>query len=142
MTDILDSVKTLLDANWNAANTGTRTPDVDQSFNKARHDIGFEDKDLILLKEMDDLPKDVAAGGGMKRRVNVVIADVYTMKSRAQAVLVWKEIERVVTTNETAPFSGWDIGDVTDIKDRSDTSIKLWRFTLEIRFEAFTEAIS
>ena len=142
MTDILESVESLLTTNWTAANTGSRTPIIDQSFNKGRHDIGFQDKDLILLRELEDIAKDAAAGGGMKDRVNVVIADVYTMKTRAQAVLVWKEIERIVTNNETAPFSGWDIADVTQITDRSDRSIKLWRFTLEIRFEAFTEAIS
>lgn len=142
MADILTSVKTLLTNEWDDLNTNSRTPTIDLVFNFKRADMGFQDKDLVLLYEESDIPRDSGAGGSNKRRVNVIVADVRTMKTRAQAVAIWGEIQRIIVANEVSPFTGWDIADLTDITDLSDRSTNLWRFTLKLRFESFIEVFT
>ena len=142
MADILESVSDLLTNNWTASNTGNRTPEIKPVFEAKRSDLGFSDKDIIVLYEESNIPQDIAIGGSNKRRVNIVVVDIRTMKTRAQAVLIWKEVERIIVANEkNDPFGDAtaDILDITDIKDLSDKTNKLWRFVLKLRIEKFIE---
>lgn len=139
-TDILSDLKTLLDASWTAGNTGNRTPIVTIIYNLKRADFEISgSKDHIFIYSNTSDLKDNAAGGGSKERTRNITADVRTMFTRDQVILLVNEVERIIQANEVDPFSdgAYDIADVTDENDLSDKFVKLFRIVLKLKFEDF-----
>jgi len=143
MSDLLTELQTLLNDLWDSSNTGNRTPTVSIGGEVKRLDLSSTDH--IILSEAGHTASDAASGGSIKRKVNTVLIDFRTVASRAQAILIRDEIERIIVASEINPFSGspfYDIVDITDLRDYTDTdgTVSYWRFVLTARFERFAEA--
>lgn len=139
-TDILSDLKTLLDDNWTAANTGNRTPTVTIIYNIKKEDFELSgNKDHIFIYSNTSELKDNASGGGSKERIRNITADVRTMFTRDQVILLVNEVERIIQANEVDPFSdgAYDIANVTDEDDKSDKFVKLFIVILKLKFEDF-----
>lgn len=139
-TDILSDLKTLLDNDWTAGNTGGRTPTVTKIYEVKRADFEMAgSKDHIFIYSNTSELKDNAAGGGSKEIIRNVTVDVRTMLTRDQVLLLVTEVERIIQANEVDPFSdgAYDIADVTDENDLSDKFVKLFRIVLKLKFEDF-----
>lgn len=135
---ILQKIKTLLNNNWASANTGNRTPEINEIFNVKRIDISQSGNDLILIDELTRVVQDNGSGATSKRISTVITIDTRTY-SRDQLILIRNEIERILNTNQVDPFGDqtYSVSDITDEKDLSDTMIKLFRYQINIKFEQF-----
>ena len=134
MTDILTSVKSVLDDNWQPASTGNRTPTVSPIFDNKRLDFRISgSKDHILLYEITRVPEDNAAGVSTKRITWVIAVDIRTMLTRVQADLIRVEVRRILNSKQLDPFGDqtFDISDITDDQDLSDKSVGIWRFQIK-----------
>ena len=144
MTDILNSVKSVLDDNWVSGNTGNRTPTVSPIFDNKRLDFRISgSKDHILLYEITRVPEDNASGASTKRITWVIAVDIRTMLSRVQADLMRVEVRRILNSKQIDPFGDqtFDISDITDDQDLSDKSINLWRFQIKWELKQLNTAI-
>jgi len=144
MTDVLLSVKTLLDNNWTSGNTASRTPTVQSIFDVKRVDFRISgSKDHIFLWEITRVPEDNAAGAASKKVTWVIAIDIRTMLSRAQADLVRVEVRRILNANQIDPFGDatFDISDITDDQDLSDRLVGIWRFQVKWEIKQLNLAI-
>ena len=141
MSDVLTSVKTLLDANWNSSNTGGRTPAVQNIYDVKRVDVGG--KDSILLIEQNELPSDNASGGTSKQKTSIVKLDIRTVENRDQAVLMKEEVERILDNAQIDVFGDqvYDLSDITNIKDLSDRTSGLFRFVVDWTLQQLNVAV-
>lgn len=134
MVDILNSIKSVLDDNWQSPSTGNRTPTVQPIFGVKRLDFRIsKSKDHILLYEITRVPEDNASGASSKRVTWVIAVDIRTMLNRVQADLIRVEVRRILNSKQVDPFGDqtFDISDITDDQDLSDKSVGLWRFQIK-----------
>lgn len=144
MTDVLLSIKNLLDGAWISANTANRTPTVQSIFDVKRLDFRISaSEDHILLYEITRVPEDNAAGATSKRITWVIAIDVRTMLTRVQADLMRVEVRRILNANQIDPFSDntFDITDITDDQDLSDKSVGYWRIQIKWELKQLNQAI-
>lgn len=141
MSDVLSAVKTLLDDEWDSSNTGSRTPSVQNVFDVKRIDFAMNGStDHILIYQDPTTQSDAGSGGGAKRVLDVVKIDIRTMLTRAHAVLIKEEVDRIILANETNPFSSspfYEVADITEITDLSDKNVKLFRFVMKLELQNF-----
>ncbi len=133
--DILVDVKALIDDNWNNANTNSRTPTVADINEVKRVKLGFQD--WIFIWELLRTPEDNAAGGASKKTITTVMIDIRTQKSRAQVVAMRKEVRRILNGAQVDVFNDtiYDISDVTEDTDMSNTMTNFWRIQIKFRLE-------
>lgn len=126
MADILLSVVTLITDGWVAGNTASRTPIVDEIFDRKRIDL--RNNDHVLVYEISDNEVDNASGGGSKDRVVVVAVRIETGLTRVQQALMQTEIKRILRLNEKDPFSdgAFSIANIIDDQDASDKFRKIY----------------
>lgn len=139
--DILVDVKALLNDNWNAANTNTRIPTVnDISEVKA---VNLGPTDHILIWELLRVPSDNASGAASKKTITTIVIDIRTAKSRAHFVAMRKEVRRILNGAQVDVFSDgvYDISDIVEDEDKSHSMVKFWRADIKWRLEQFNIAI-
>lgn len=144
ISDLLTSLKDLLSNEWNSSLTGDRTPIIDLTENYKRADLGFQDKDLILLQQESRFMEDIGAGGSNKQSIEKVVINVFSFLSRNQMFLILKEIERIIVANEKNDPYGDDSIDIQDLQDiREETEIvrgrKYWRWITKLESKKFIE---
>jgi len=135
MVDIIQNVQTLLSDNWSPGNTGSRTPLFTINSESKRKDLGFLNKDLIVLWEQDEFNEDLAVGGGNKQITSNIIIDIRTVLTRDQAILLYEEVRRIVIAKEkNDPFgdASFDILDLTE-KRETESYSNFWRYTCKLR---------
>ena len=139
--DILIDVKSLIDDNWNNANTASRTPTVIDIAEVKRSDISTGD--FIFIWEQDNLPEDNASGGSSKKTRTIIRLDIRTSLSRAQFVLMRKELRRLLNNAQIDVFSDavYDISDIIEDKDLSHRMVLLWRAEIKWRLEQLNLAV-
>jgi hypothetical protein len=132
--DIIAKIVTLLQTEWIPGNTGDSTPLI-ANINEYKRISG----DTIMLYNISDVPKDNSSGASSKEETEVVALDCRSFKNYAQMILIRDEIKRISRANQVDPFSDqtYDIQDITDIQDKSGTTVGLFRFKILIKFERF-----
>lgn len=137
MTDVLNTIKDLLSNNWNIDNTDDIKPNVDVIFNYKRISLR-NNEDWILLYQAIGYSQDANGIGSTTKQIkDSITLDLRSMYSRAHTIKVKEEIIRILDTNITNPATNYDVLKVTDVKDLSDKTIKLWRFIIEIEMEGY-----
>lgn len=139
-TDILTDLKTLLDTDWTAGNTGSRTPTITKIYELKTVDFAIAgSKDHIFIYTNNASLEDNASGGSSKERVQFLTIDLRTMFSRDQVILIANEVERIIKANGADPFGdqSYDIGNITDETDYSDKFVKLFRIVLKAEFTSY-----
>lgn len=133
--DLLIDVKALLVSNWESDNTGTRTPTITDINEVKRVSLGASD--FIFIWELIRIPEDNASGGVSKKTITTVIIDIRTALSRAQFVLMRKEVRRILNGAQVDVFNDgvYDISDITEDTDMSNTMVNFWRAQLKFRLE-------
>lgn len=135
--DILEDVASLISSNWDPSETGDRTPTVIDIAEVKRVDL--RTGDYIFIWELIRLPEDNASGGTSKQTKTTIMLDIRTAKSRAQFVLMRKELRSVLNNAQIDVFSDleYDISDITEDTDMSHLMVNLWRAQLKWRLEQF-----
>ncbi len=138
--DILVDVKTLLDT-WNAANTNSRSPTVEDISEVKRVSLGAADH--IFIWELLRVPSDNASGGSSKKTITTIVIDIRTSFSRAHFVAMRKEVRRILNGAQIDVFSDgvYDISDIVEDEDKSHSMVKFWRADIKWRLEQFNVAI-
>ncbi len=133
--DILVDVKALLVDNWNAANTNSRTPTVNDISEVKRVDLGAADH--IFIWELIYVPSDNASGGASKKTITTMIIDIRTAISRVQFVAMRKEVRRILNNAQVDVFADgvYDISDITMDEDKSHSMVKFWRANIKWRLD-------
>ena len=139
--DILIDVKALLVDNWNSANTGSRTPTV-TDINEVKR-VSLSAGDFVFIWELIRNPEDNASGGASKKTVTTIIIDVRTAFTRAQFVLMRKEVRRILNSAQIDVFNDgvYDISDITEDQDMSNTMVNFWRAQVKFRLEQLNLSI-
>ena len=144
ISDLLGNIKTLFTDNFNPSNTASRTPVIDLVENYKRVDLGFQDKDFILLQKESHFKEDIAIGGGNKQSTEKVVINIISYLTRNQMFLILKEIERIIVANEkNDPYgdTSIDIQDLIDIQEKTETDRgrKYWRWIAKLEAKKFIE---
>lgn len=139
--DILIDVKSLIDGAWISSNTADKTPTIIDISEVKRVDL--RTGDFIFIWELIRLPEDNASGGASKQTKTTIILDIRTALSRAQFVLMRKELRRVLNNAQIDVFSDleYDISDITEDTDMSHLMVGLWRAQIKWRLEQFNLAV-
>ena len=138
--DSLDTINTLLEADWNNDNTDSITPTIGKVFDFKRIDLRFgESKDYILnyhYAPYSSVPSGI--GVAKKRTTDSISIDIRTMISRSHGIKVRDEVERILDANILNPSSEYQLlnPDKT-CTDLSDKSIGLWRFVWDVQLKNF-----
>ncbi len=140
---LLSDVKTLLEDNWNDANTNNRTPQISNIFDVKRVDLGANLKDFIFLRELTRMQEDNGSGALNKRITTIVVIDIRTMYSYDHLILMRNEVERILNNAQIDPFGNqeYEISDITDEKDLSDKFVKLYRYEINIKFQQLNVSV-
>ncbi len=138
--DILVDVKALLDT-WNAANTNSRAPTVEDISEVKRVSLGAVDH--IFIWELLRVPSDNASGAASKKTTTTIVIDIRTSFSRAHFVAMRKEVRRILNGAQVDVFSDgvYDISDIVEDEDKSHSMVKFWRADIKWRLEQFNVAI-
>jgi len=139
MADFVLSVQTLLNDNWNPTNTASRTPAVEIQTEIKRKDLGYTNKDLIVLYGADEFDADFAVGGSNKNIVSTVMIDIRNIVSRAQQDLLYVEVRRIIIANEKNDPFGDGEADILDLTEKrpAERHTKFWRDLCKLRVEKF-----
>lgn len=91
-------IKELIAANWNSTNTGGRTPNFNEYWQKKRVP-GYANTDIVYCynRRSDEFP--TATGNVARRVVNRVSVDVRTNLTDDQVNLMETEVKRIIRNN-------------------------------------------
>ena len=135
LVDVIETAKTLLSDNWIVGNTDSLLPAIGAVYEYSTYNL--VDRDLVVIYEIKRLPQKNATGSSTKKREDRVAIDIRSASTRAHAILVLAEVERILDANITSPGTGYDILDPDKgIQDLSDKSRKIFRFVVDVTFKA------
>ncbi len=139
--DLLIDVANLITTNWVKASTDNRTPTISDIAEVKRVDL--RTGDFIFIWELIRIPEDNASGGSSKETRTNIILDIRTALSRAQFVLMRKELRRILNNAQIDVFSDseYDISDIMEDTDLSSKMVNLWRAQLKWRLEQFNVSV-
>lgn len=133
----VSSAVTLLTDNWNASNTNSVTPQIDDITNQKRIS-----GDNVLVYESSNVLKANALGTSSRERRVVLTIAIYTYTSRTQLNLLKSEVERIFDANQTDPFSdgAYDINEIIDEMPHSKDKRGLWRYDIKVELVNYNES--
>jgi len=91
-------IKDLLESNWTAGNTASRTP-IFKEYKDYKRANGFDNSDYILTYNRVGNESPSAIGNVSRNVVNRVVVDLRTNLSDDQANLIEREVKRIIRTN-------------------------------------------
>lgn len=145
MTELLDSVVSLIDGAWNVLNTDNLKPDIRKIvLAPTRLDLQLQDE--ILAYSVDYLTSSSGLGASHKTTTDHISIDLRVAGSdaltqgRNHAVRVRDELERILDANLLKPFSGYDLMVTTAVHDFSDKSRGLHRWVFDVKIERLSTA--
>lgn len=134
------TVVNLLIEKWNPENVG-ETPDIKLVYDLKRVDL--IDKSTVLIYQVNTNETINSIGATTKEVVETVTIDIRTTVSRDRLIEIEKEVRRILEThfkNITDAVDTklvWDLVAPSSSIDRSDKSIKLYRYTMDVNLTAF-----
>lgn len=140
MADIVGQTVSLLSTNWTAANTGSVTPKIDESFDVKRYRYSrtaVNNGDTVFAYSGTYTQE---ADGVNKTHVNTqdpITIDVRTAVSRAHAILLRDEVKRILGANFNEPVTGQREVEIEEIQDMADKLRLFWRFIFMLRYKAY-----
>lgn len=135
------TVRNLLYTNWNSQNVG-ETPEISLIYDWKRVDLG-QDKSAILLYQVHTSEEINSLYGQTKEVRERFTIDIRTTVSRDRLISLEKEVRRILEGfgrrlyDATNPNFQWDFVQPLSSVDRSDKSIKLYRYTMDCEVVAF-----
>lgn len=140
MTDVLATLVTLLDSNWNSGNVVK--PSIAKIVDQKRVDLtktavaSGSELNVLMVNETT-IPAGI--GRTAKRKTYTVRVDIRTGVSHSHGILIKEEVERI-TDSKLLEMSGINIiGDPT-IQDLSNRSTGIYRWTLDYELHDYVIA--
>lgn len=142
MTDVLEVFRALIANNWNASNTGSRTPTV-----ALRHAVKTFDLtrgDFVFVYPTSPRQEDYSVFGHTSYDVNDFVSfDVYTGFSDAQSQLMRDEVKRIINNfHLDVTTTGYHQILRPTITDRRDFFRKVYHYVLDYPLQKFNEAVT
>lgn len=136
MIDAPTTIKTLLAAQWNAANTDGITPNIDIVLDAGAPQAMVQDS--IFTYSINYTTEPNGIGPANKSTEEPVSVDIRSRGSRVHMIKVVNEVERILDNNMINPAAGYDKLTPLRSKDLSDRSKKLGRFIFDCRLSQLT----
>ena len=136
MIDAPTTMKTLLAAQWTAANTDGITPNIDIVLDASAPYAMM--KDSIFTYSITYTTEPNGIGTANKTTEELVSIDARSRGTRAHMIKVISEVERILDKNMINPATGYDALMPLRSKDLSDRSKKLGRFVFDCRLSQLT----
>lgn len=130
--DPLLTIVSLLTDNWNSANTNSRTPTVDEIFDRPNVIDLRDTADFVLVYEQRTkiIPFIGKSDRGIQQPVSI---DIRTTFSRSHAVKMLGEVDRILNTKIVEPDANYDILIPDDgWIDLSDKWKKMFRYVYDV----------
>jgi len=138
IVDAVEEIVSLLQSNWNSANTDGVTPQIKAIYELKRIGGLSKSTDYVLVYEGRTSIADADVSGiSRHRRVSLSI-DVRTFKSRGRMVKILKEVDRILWS-KIAGTTNFEIAKMVGYTDLSDRSIKLWRVVYDVELVKLAE---
>ena len=142
MVDSVDTIKTVLTADWNNSNTDSITPTIDFVGNHKLLDMN--NNDYVLIYEIVENQLPFALGGTSYEKENPVSIDIRTTYKgsamadvRAHLIKIKDEIDRIVKANVDSPDSDWKQLLPLRRKDLSDKNRCLGRMVIDVQLKVW-----
>lgn len=146
MSDQVETVRALIEDNWNASNSDSITPTVIKVYD--RISVDASDTDFVLVYQLNYASKNAAVGTAIKSTTDSVAVEVrcgsYPRRtgtnatSRAHFIKVRDELERVIDS-QVISVSDYDFIELDSGLDRSDKRKNLWVWTNTVRLVNLTK---
>ena len=139
--DAAQTVKGILSDGWTAGNTGSRTPDFNMRETKKR--LGVDDNDQVLAYNVNSAIEIQGLPRGHVQSDDYCTVDIMTAFSRAQMLLIIKEVQRLLKASNTQPTSSPSGAQYDEIFPVAVVWLQdyfnFWRVNVEVRcIEYFT----
>ena len=136
--DPLVYMKEYLKNNWNSANTDGFVPGIYTVGEKDRLDLR-RDKGGIIVYSVNHQNIVNSIGELSKQTEDQLAIDMRSTHSRAHAIKIRKEVERLIDINLT-PEDDYSSMDHEDWQDLSDASTNFWRFVMHAKLTVSNKA--
>lgn len=140
MVDVLTSIKTLLENNWNSANTDSLTPTIKIITDTKQ--INAANGDFILLYEVNENIDPFGVGGqewAHDRRASIDIRTTYKRVAipsiRPHLIKMKDEVLRIIKANVSNPDADHQLALPVNRRDLSNKSIGIGRMIIDTSFK-------
>jgi hypothetical protein len=139
IADPVSTVSGLLNSNWNAGNTDSRTPKVGDSWDIGK--LNKMKKDLIKCYEVSGVHDVGLVGKTLDRGTIRVSVDMSTPTSRTHLRNMYGEVLRIIRANEIDPNSSYQLMRPISRVDNTDKNKRWYRYILDLELTSY-EVIS
>lgn len=143
MADAINTIKTILETNWNSSNTDGITPIFDYIVNQKT--INLANNDYILLYELDEGHRPYGIGGQDFEESPTVSIDIRTTYKRAHIsdirdhlIKLKDEVLRIIKANIAKPDSDYQLLLPVRKKDLSDKTIGIGRMVFDVQLKKWS----
>ena len=142
MVDVLNTIQTILDADWTSGNTDSLTPTVSDIVELKYLDMA--NNDYVLLYEVNEGVSPLGIGGSTWTHNNVVSMDIRTTfkkavqgNIRAHLVKMKDEVERIMKANTSIPDATFLLLKIVRLRDLSNKSIGVGRMVMDVQLDRY-----
>ena len=141
ITDATNSVKTVLSANWNNANTDSKTPKISPITDVKRFSGLTNNTDTVLIYEGRTISKYNGLGWGARNINTTVSIDIRSTVSRARYIKLIKEVDRILMSKRKDFDTDYNTVEDINYIDLSDKRTKIYRAVYDITLQRRSEVI-
>jgi hypothetical protein len=135
----LSELDTLLTNDWTNGNTNSRTPTIQHVTDSRKYNL--RDGDYVLLY-MGAITQTADALNYQSVNVNEMVSvDIRTKFSRAHALLMRNEVNRIIWSNRKT-LTNYNHMTPENSTDLSNKMINLWRWVIDVRFIKHNKDVS
>lgn len=141
MSFLEEQVATLLEAQWNASNTNSRTPTIQAIYDIKRANLW--DADYVLTYSIAEIDEPNAFGDTSKKQTSRCRIDVRSKYSLAHLQLIVNEVRRILDGKRKNPFGDWDvILPTAESRNLSDRSKRFFRYVMDYRAVDYNKGVT
>tara|TARA_R100001086_G_scaffold74709_1_gene36037 strand:+ start:4045 stop:4470 length:426 start_codon:yes stop_codon:yes gene_type:complete len=135
IADPVTTVSGLLNSNWNASNTNSRTPKIGDSWDIGK--LNMIKKDLIKCYEVSGTHEVGLVGKTLDRGSWRVSVDMSTPKSRTHLRDMYGEVLRILRLKEIDPNSSYQLLRPVSRVDNTDRNKRWYRYILDLELTSY-----
>ena len=135
IADPVTTVSGLLNSNWNAGNTNSRTPKIGDSWDIGK--LNMIKKDLIKCYEVSGTHEVGLVGKTLDRGSWRVSVDMSTPKSRTHLRDMYGEVLRILRLKEIDPNSSYQLLRPVSRVDNTDRNKRWYRYILDLELTSY-----
>lgn len=144
-TNPTQSIVSLLEDEWDEANTGGVRPVVGAVTEYKRVDLGIlPSRSIILVHRPSEQPETAGIGSTHKNVVTELNVDIRTLKDEETFWKLKEEVVRILEAKIKSPPTGFDILDPNtgSRQDLSNKAFNLYRILIPVRLHQYAEAMN